>query len=62
MLKHLLSAAFVCAVRGGALQPDGEEALEARFFAWDEIDGLDLSSFTSELLHAVRQRLATQNL
>lgn len=57
-----VTAAFVCAVRGGALRPDGEEALDARFFAWDEIDGLELSSFTSELLHAVRQRLATHTL
>lgn len=50
-----VTAAFECVVSGGTLRPDGDEALDARFFAWDEIDGLELSPFTSELLHAVRQ-------
>jgi hypothetical protein len=51
-----VTAAFECVVSRGILRPDGHEALDARFFAWDEIDSLELSPFTSELLHAVRRR------
>ena len=52
-----VTAAFECVLVGGTLRPDGEEALDARFFAWDDIDTLELSPFTSELLNAVRQQL-----
>jgi ADP-ribose pyrophosphatase YjhB (NUDIX family) len=49
-----VTAAFECVVRGGTLRPDGDEALDARFFAWDEIDDLEITPFTSALLNAVR--------
>lgn len=52
-----VTATFACTIRGGTLRPDGEEALEARFFGWDEIEALELSAFTFELLRAARQRL-----
>ena len=52
-----VTAAFTCSILRGTLRPDGEEALQARFFAWGEIDTLELTPFTSELLDVVRQRL-----
>lgn len=52
-----VTATFRCAVTGGSLKADGEEALAARFFSWGEIDGLALSAFTSELLDAVGPQL-----
>jgi ADP-ribose pyrophosphatase YjhB (NUDIX family) len=53
-----VTAAFRCVVTGGSLKADGEEALAARFFSWDEIDRVALSAFTSELLAAVGPQLS----
>lgn len=52
-----VTAAFECVITGGTLRPDGEEAVDVRFFGCDELDTLELSPFTSELLNAVRLRL-----
>lgn len=52
-----VTAAFECRIVGGTLVPDGEEALDARYFAWREIDGLDVSAFARAMLNEVRQEL-----
>jgi ADP-ribose pyrophosphatase YjhB (NUDIX family) len=43
---------YECAVVGGSLEPDGVEAVEAAFFARDEICRLELSSIGREILAA----------
>jgi ADP-ribose pyrophosphatase YjhB (NUDIX family) len=48
-----VTVAFECSVVGGALQPDGEEALEARFVAADEIDSIEIGPLSSELLRRI---------
>jgi 8-oxo-dGTP pyrophosphatase MutT (NUDIX family) len=45
-------AAFECRVRSGALRLDGEESLELRYFARDEIDALDLAPWARIVLPA----------
>lgn len=52
-----VTAIFECVLRGGALAPDGDEILEARFFASSELDGVRLTHWARTLLPAlVRER------
>lgn len=48
--------AFECAVRGGALRPDGQETLEARFWSEDEAAALPLAAWLRPVLPALFAR------
>jgi hypothetical protein len=50
---------FECAVRGGALRPDGEETLVARFWSESEAASLALSSWLPTVLPTFYARPAT---
>lgn len=57
-----VTAAFECRIVGGTLVPDGQEALEARYFTWNEIDRLDMTSFARAMLSEVRRELALDSI
>ena len=42
--------AFECRIRGGDLRPDGDEVLEARWFALDELGDVVLSNWARTVL------------
>jgi 8-oxo-dGTP pyrophosphatase MutT (NUDIX family) len=44
---------FECRLLGGRLRPDGEEILEARYFAADELAHLDLAAWARLVLPAL---------
>jgi hypothetical protein len=45
-----VSAIYKCRVTGGKLVVDGTEALDARFFALDELPGLDITPIGRAIL------------
>ena len=45
--------AFECRLLGGDIRPDGDEVLEAGWFAVDELDGLVLSDWARSVLPAL---------
>ena len=42
--------AFECRLLGGEIEPDGDEVLEARYVAVDELEGLVLSNWARSVL------------
>ena len=50
--------AFECRILGGELRPDGDEVLEARWFAVDELRGLVLSNWAKSVLPTLVARRA----
>jgi 8-oxo-dGTP pyrophosphatase MutT (NUDIX family) len=45
--------AFECRFRRGEIRPDGDEVLEARYFAADELGGLTLSSWATSVVRTL---------
>ncbi len=52
-----VSVVFECKAVGGTLRPDGDEASDARYVSWSEVDNMELAPFSAELLAGVRLRL-----
>jgi 8-oxo-dGTP pyrophosphatase MutT (NUDIX family) len=50
----VISILFLCRIVGGALQPDGDETLELRYFPTDQLPSQMLARHAARVLHAVR--------
>jgi 8-oxo-dGTP pyrophosphatase MutT (NUDIX family) len=57
VVSYVLTA-YECRCLGGSIRPDGEEILEARYFAASELAGIPLALWAEELLPTLMRRRA----